>query len=212
MKTLFFFAFCIMAGTLQAQSLKEALYGGRLKNDTGTVLKKTDTLKLRENMSLKVKDDSLKKEMAIKEREMKQATDSSVAAADPLNTATPVVDSTQAALATQNTVPAQAAPLTVKDNTRIWKEYMDQLSTDIRTEVLTSKKIKDGNYSVLIDYEIGIDGQVTVNNVSSDPQNSFLESQIKERITLGAPQLVPALLANGKPRKVSRKQLLTFAK
>ena len=64
---------------------------------------------------------------------------------------------------------------------------------------------------MLVEYEIGEDGNVTVVTVSSDPSNTFLERQIKERITLTAPKLAP-IIANGKPRKIVRKQLITLSK
>ena len=65
MKVIVTIAFFVLAGSVQAQSLKEALYGGRLKNDTGAVIKKTDTLQIRENMAKKVADDSVKKAEAV---------------------------------------------------------------------------------------------------------------------------------------------------
>jgi hypothetical protein len=71
--------------------------------------------------------------------------------------------------------------------------------------------MKKGTYSVLISYEIGVDGQVNIVSVEADPKNSFLEDQIKERLTLSAPQLIP-MMYNGKPRKVAKKQLLSFSK
>src|SRR5688572_17201770 len=61
MKAILMIALVIWAGAANAQSLKEALYGGRLKNDTGAVIKKGDTAQIRENMAKKVADDSLKK-------------------------------------------------------------------------------------------------------------------------------------------------------
>ena len=69
MKVIVTIAFFVLAGSVQAQSLKEALYGGRLKNDTGAVIKKTDTLQIRENMAKKVADDSVKKAEAVAKKE-----------------------------------------------------------------------------------------------------------------------------------------------
>ena len=40
MKVIATIALFVLAGSVQAQSLKDALYGGRLKNDTGAVIKK----------------------------------------------------------------------------------------------------------------------------------------------------------------------------
>jgi hypothetical protein len=78
--------------------------------------------------------------------------------------------------------------------------------------VLTSKKIKKGDYYVMIDYSIEADGQVTINNVYPSPENKFLEEQVKERLTLSAPHLNPVLAGNGKGRKVMKKYNFTLSK
>ena len=180
-----------MSGMLQAQqTLKDALYGGRLKNDSGSVIKKTDDIKSKI-------DTSLKKTLEIK-------------AKDSIVKAEVKADSVKQEKIKENVVAASKE--ISKDNNTLWKEFIDKLNTDIRSEVITSKKIKKGSYSILVDYEIGIDGSVNVNNVSSDPSNSFLENQIKERIIQGAPKLTPALLSNGKPRVSNKKQMLSYAK
>lgn len=191
MKFLFFLLAISFSVALNAQqSLKEALYGGRLKNDTGSVVKQTDDLKTKIDTSEK------------KTRE--------IAARDSAARAVVVADSVKKEWIKDNVVTASKE--IAKDNNTLWKEFIEKLNTDIRTEVIPSKKLKDGTYSVLIDYEIDVDGSVGVNNVSSDPSNSFLENQIKERILSGAPKMAPALLSNGKPRKVNKKQILSFTK
>jgi hypothetical protein len=105
--------------------------------------------------------------------------------------------------------PVAAAP---KDNNKAWKDFMEEFTTGLRTEVMTSKKIKNGTYSVLIEYEIGTDGQIGVTNVNISPENSFLAEQVKERMTLTAPRLTPLLGTNGKPRKAVKKQTITLSK
>lgn len=193
MKKIILFAAIVLASAGMAnaqQTLKDALFGGRLKNDSGSVVKKTDDL------STKI-DTSLKKTLEIK-------------AKDSVIKAVVKADSIKQEKIKENVVAASKE--ISKDNNTLWKEFIEQLNNDIRTEVLTSKKIKKGTYSVLVDYEIGVDGQVAVNNVSASPSNSFLEGQIKERIIQGAPKLTPALLSNGKPRVSIKKQMLTYSK
>ena len=191
MKFLFFLLAISFSVALNAQqSLKDALYGGRLKNDTGSVVKQTDDLKTKIDTSEK------------KTRE--------IAARDSAARAVVVADSVKKEWIKDNVV--SASKEIAKDNNTLWKEFIEKLNTDIRTEVIPSKKLKDGTYSLLIDYEIDVDGSVGVNNLSSDPSNSFLENQIKERILSGAPKMAPALLSNGKPRKVNKKQILSFTK
>jgi hypothetical protein len=60
MKPIVFFTFFLLAITAKSQSLKEALYGGKLKADTGAVIGKGDSLKIKESMAQKMSDDSLK--------------------------------------------------------------------------------------------------------------------------------------------------------
>lgn len=197
MKAIVLFALSLLAISANSQSLKEALFGGKLKADTGTVLKKGDSLKIKDNLAQKIIADSIKKETVAIEKQN--------AIAAGLDT-TALVNTDAAA----GTMPAEK--VTPKDNNKTWKVFIDEFTTTIKSEVLTSSKVKNGTYSVLIDYEIGPDGQININSVSADPSSSFLEQQIKERLTLTAPQLTPVMGTNGKPRTVSKKQLLSFVK
>jgi hypothetical protein len=198
------------------QSLKDALYSGKLRLDTGTVIKKGDDLTSRM--------DSVKRKPA--EVPVVKVLDTiSVSEAGgilPDSTTTAVVDSggiflTDAPLVTAPAgtpatgTPAEAVPGPATNN-KIWKDYITELTGTLRTEVMTSKKIKSGTYSVLIDYEIGVDGTISVSNVSSSPANSFIEEQVKERITLTAPTLTPLLNSYGKPRKAPKKQTIVLNK
>ena len=177
-----------------AQSLKDLLYSGKLKTDTGTVIRKGDDLTSKIDTSKKKPVDTVKTKMTIVARDssmpglITQTDSAAIPGASPKD----------------NTV----AP---KDNNKIWKEYIDSLTSTLKTEVLPSKKIKNGSYYLLIEYEIGPDGQITTNNVSCSPENSFLQQTVKERLTLTAPQMNP-LLSNGKPRKVTKKYTLTLSK
>lgn len=193
MKTIILLVGFVFAATkvvYAQQTLKDALFGGRLKNDSGSLVKQSDDLKTKI-------DTSQKKTLEIK-------------AKDSIAKAVVKADSVKLEKIKEN---AGAASREIsKDNNTLWKEFIDKFNTEIRSEVMTSKKIKKGSYSVLVDYEIGLDGIVAVNNVSSDPSNSFLEGQIKERMIQTAPKLTPALLSNGKPRVSLKKQLLSFSK
>jgi hypothetical protein len=99
-----------------------------------------------------------------------------------------------------------------KSNTKIWKEYTDSLVSVLKTEVLSSKKIKKDTYYLYVDYEIGLDGQVNVTNVVATPENSFLQDHVKERMIHTVPQLSPVLDSNNKPRKVKRKYNFNITK
>jgi hypothetical protein len=185
----------ISSVVVNAQSLKDALYGGKLKTDTGTVIRKGDDL------SSKI-DTSRKKPVE----------------PEKIKVVTTAGDSSVKALATQSDstkIPGADKNdnvVVLKDNNKIWKEYMDSVVGALKTEVLPSKKIKNDTYYVLVEYEIGIDGEVTINNVWPSPENTFLQQQVKERLTLSAPRLNPVLSGNGKPRKAIKKYNFTLVK
>lgn len=172
--------------------LKDLLYGGKLKMDSGTVIRKDDDL------STKI-DTSTKKPV-----EQPKAVVVDAATPDLGTNGLPIVPDTSTALKDPATAP--------KVNNKSWKEFIDELTTSLRTEVLPNKKIKDGTYNILLEYEIDVDGQVRATNVASDPSNSFLEQQIKERITLSAPKMEPLMGTNGKPRKAQKRQTISVTK
>lgn len=208
MKTIVLFTLVLLTFSAKSQSLKDALYSGKLKADTGAVIRKGDTLRIKENIAQKVEDDSVKMAQKIIADSIKKETfaiEKEIAIAAGKDT-TAFINTEVGAetLPAEKTIP--------KDNNKIWKSFIDSVTTTIKSEVLTSGKLKKGAYSVLIEYEIKPDGQININSVTSDPQNSFLEGQIKVRLTLDAPQLNPVMGTNGKPRTVIKKQLLNFMK
>ena len=208
MKTIVLFTLILLTFSAQSQSLKDALYSGKLKADTGAVIRKGDTLRIKENIAQKVEDDSVKMAQKIIADSIKKeaiAVEKEIAIAAGKDTTALINTETVAeTLSVEKTIP--------KDNNKIWKTFIDSVSASIKSEVITSGKLKKGAYSVLIEYEIKPDGQININSVTSDPQNSFLEGQIKVRLTLDAPQMNPVMGTNGKPRTVIKKQLLNFMK
>jgi hypothetical protein len=190
----------------QSQSLKDLLYSGKLKLDSTSVIRKGDDLSSRI-------DTSTKKPEAPKP----------VAATNPAITAgtTAVVTDTVAATVslgdtTTGNTPAIAATketaTPAKSNTKIWKEYTDSLQASFKSELLPNKKIKKETYFLTVDYEIGTDGLLTVNNVLCTPENDFLKEEVKNRMTLTVPQLAPTLDSSGQPRKVKRKYNFSLTK
>ena len=195
MKNGILLAILISSFTVNAQSLKDALYSGKLKTDTGTVIRKGDDL------SSKI-DTSRKKPVDQEKRKLSAISgDSSIGG---------LISPTDSLAAV--TAGPKDNNVASKDNNKIWKEYIDSLTSTLKAEVLPSKKIKEGTYYVLVEYEIGPDGQITINNISSTPESSFLQQQIKERLTLTAPQMNPLMSNNGKPRKIVKKYTLILSK
>jgi hypothetical protein len=175
-----------------AQSLKELLYSGKLKSDTGSVVRKTDDLSTKIDTSTRKPPPPPVKEVL--------TVDSSGATVVTRVPVSEEVDST-------STEPAKP-----RDNDEIWKEYTDELMVEIKREILPNRKIKEGTYSILIVYEIDVDGQVNINTVSASPSNDFLADQIRNRMTLSAPNLSPLLNQYGKPRKAIKRQTLILTK
>jgi hypothetical protein len=195
MKKGMLFILLLSAVTVNSQSLKDALYGGKLKTDSGTVIKKGDDL------STKI-DTSRKK--PVEPGKNKPAT---IALDSSMRNITSPADATAT-----NPAGKMESNNTVKDNNKIWKEFVDAVVSTLNTEVMTSKKIKKGDYYVTVDYEIGLDGQVIVNNVYPSPESKFLEEQVKERLGIDTPKLNPVLSSNGKPRKVIKRYNFTLTK
>jgi hypothetical protein len=207
MKSLFILALLATTMSVKAQSLKETLFSGKLKSDTGSVVRKG------EDLSTKI-DTTTRKKPAPVEPPAQVVTASLDASGNIVTTAvqqdgTPVATNTAAPVMDSAGNPVPVKP---KDNNELWKDYIEEFTTTLRTDVANSKKVKEGTYSVLIEYEIGTDGQIGVNNVNVAPENSFIAEQVKERITLTAPRMQPLLGTNGKPRKAAKKQTITISK
>lgn len=225
MKTILLFTLIFLTFSAKSQSLKEALYGGKLKADTGTVLRKGDSLKIKENTAQKIIADSVEKEtIAVKKEAIATEKQNAIAAGKDTTATIHTTTADKDIPGSINTdkaaqiLPSEkgetlAAEKNIsKDNNKIWKSFIDELTTAIKSETLTSSKLKKGNYFVLIEYKINPDGQISVTSVSVDPSNSFLEQNIKDRLTLNGPQLNPVIDANGRARTVNKKQTLNFVK
>jgi hypothetical protein len=209
---------------VQAQSLKEALFSGKLKNRPGTVVKKGD--------DLNAQIDTVQKADTTHNLVTNDSTNTMQAPATvdaPMNPMTARTDSL-AMTAPENTDSGSASPATTdtaapegtnvvaekpeapKNNNALFKEYIDTVTSTLKTEVLPSKKIKKDTYYVTVSYIIGTDGQVEFTDVAVSPENSFLKDQIKSRLAQDAPKLAPVLSSTGTPRKVNKRQNFTLTK
>lgn len=195
MKKSILFLLVISSITANAQSLKDALYGGKLKTDTGSVLRKG------EDLSSKIDTARKKPVEAEKNKVVIVKTDSSS------KKMVAIADSAMLVPATRTNNSA-----ITKDNNKIWKEFMDTVVSTLKAEVMSSKKIKKGDYYVMVDYTIGLDGQVAINTIFVSPENKLLEIQVKERFSIDTPRLNPVLSGNGSPRKVVKRSNFTITK
>lgn len=202
----------MVAQAQQKPSLRDLLYSGRLKADSNTVVRRSDDLTTKIDTATRKPAEPKPVTAAVPAAEQKAAP----VLPDPANTTAATETGVAAAKPADSSAtaetPAVPAPAPVKSNTRIWKEYSDSLISALKTEVLSSKKVKKETYYVIAEYEIGTEGQVTVLNVTASPENAFLQDEIKNRMSLTAPQLAPVLDSTGKPRKVKRKYSFSVTK
>ena len=195
MKKGILFLLLVSTVTANAQSLKDALYGGKLKNDSSTVIRKTDDL------STKI-DTSRKK--PVEQEKIKLTT---VARDSSINKMTASIES--AGIVAADKKDNNAA---TKDNNKLWKEFVDNVTSTLKQEVMPSKKINKGDYYITVDYIIAPDGIVTIANLLLIPENKFLEQQVKERLSIDTPRLNPVLAGNGTPRKVNKRYNFNISK
>jgi hypothetical protein len=216
-KILLFLFLMVGAVTVQAQSLKDLLYSGRLKTDSNTVVRKTDDLKAKtDTVQKKPVVDTAKVSPAAPADSAKRAAvkkDSVITGASAVNSAVITgVGSVATTEEVETAAPIAAAPVSVKSNTKRWKEYTDSLVTTLKPEIDNAKKIKKETYYVLVAYEIDTNGQVSFANVGVTPANDQLQAQIRQYLDGTSLQLTPVLDSTGKPRKVKRSGSFTITK
>jgi hypothetical protein len=203
----------VSSGIANGQSLKEALFGGKLKNEAGTVIRKGDDLASKMDTARKAPTEEAPKTATTTPANTATEngtvpSDSAVAVTTGDETADPGAADTTAIAAAA--VPEAPAP---KDNNGLWKAYMTTVANTLNAEVLTSKKVKRGTYYVTVSYTIETDGQANVTDVFVAPENKFLQQQIKDRLASDdVPKLNPVLSSSGAPRKVNRKYNFTLTK
>ncbi len=182
-----------------AQSLKDLLYSGKMKTDSNTVVRKGD--------DLKNKNDTSTKKPVPAEKPVPAAPQDSVIKK------TGMTPDTLTGISAETAPVAPAEPVAVtKDNNKRWKEFVDTVIGSIKAEVLGSKKIKKGDYSILIDYSINTDGSVTIGNIFISPESSYLQEQLKERLGIDTPQLSPVVNSGGTARKVNKRYSVMLSK
>ena len=195
------FAVCVTNANAQQKTLKELLYGGKLKKDSSGVIRKDDDLNSKIDTATKVIEPAAQKTVPV-------SGEAGRAVALPGDSLT--IDASDSATIVEATTKTSNAP--VKSNTKIWKEYTDSLISNLKAEVLTNKKLKKDTYFVTVDYEINTDGSVNIVNVVSTPENAMLQSEVRNRVELLPPQLAPVLDSTQQPRKVKRKHNFSVTK
>jgi hypothetical protein len=196
---LLFGGFAVQAQEKEKQSLKDLLYGGKLKKDSTGVIRSSDDL------SNKIDTSSKKEAPPVKTIAPAANAQQGKNVTTGVDTLTTQADSSVMSAVPTNTIPA-------KSNTKLWKEYTDSLVKTLNDEVLKAKQIKKNTYYLMVDYEIGTDGQVAVTNVTSTPESAFLEAQVRQIMDSTPLRLNPVTDSSNQPKKVKRKQQFTITK
>jgi hypothetical protein len=193
-----------------AQSLKDLLFSGKMKTDSGTVVRKGDDLKDKVDTNTKKPAPAPVAEKA-KATPLVKVQDST---AIDLSVPPPPPPPPPASgiLKPEEAAPASPQATATRDNNRIWKEFVDTVLGSIKAEVLSSKKIKKGDYSITIDYAINVDGSVTIGNIFVSPESGALQEQLKERLGIDTPKLSPMVNTTGTARKVNKRYSTVLSK
>jgi len=214
MKKLLFFGFLFIGLNAQSQSLKDLLFSGKMKTDSGTVVRKGDDLKDKVDTSTKKPAPAPvapPPTVAVDKAKPAPVNTDSVKTAS-LPAAAPSLVNTEAVKPAEEAAPASPQAIATRDNNRIWKEFVDTVLGSIKAEVLSSKKIKKGDYSITIDYTINVDGSVTIGNIFVSPESGALQEQLKERLGIDTPKLSPMLNTSGTARKVNKRYSAVLSK
>jgi hypothetical protein len=216
MKYVILILFIGVAFTVQAQekkqSLKDLLYGGKLKKDSTGVIRSTDDLSQKIDTTTKKETPAVNSTASSVNVQQDNAAVTrtnpaavTTAPATGLGTVAVKADSNTTAPVTTTTAPA-------KSNTKLLKEYTDSLVKTLQEEALKSKQIKKNTYFIMLDYEIDPDGKVTFTNVTSTPESSFLQAQITQILDSTPLRLNPVTDSNNQGKKVKRKQQFSVTK
>ena len=198
-----------------AQSLKEALYGGKLKNQPGTVIRKTDDLSTKIDTTTRVATADSAKTKVAATNTTANVSKPAVAKDSVVRVALQDTASIETIAGVEEVIPEEEKAVVVeekpKDNNALWKDYMNSIQPVLTAEVLPNKKVKKGTYSVMVSYTIDTDGQTSVADVFVAPENDYIRDQVKNRLT-DSPKLIPVLNSAGTARKVTKRYSFTLTK
>ncbi len=94
---------------------------------------------------------------------------------------------------------------------KLWKRFIESNTQIISQAADDTKKVKKGSYQVDVEYEIGINGRITTKSVTCNPPNEFLTEQVTD-LMKRAPVLSPPIYSDGKPRPLPATQPITIVK
>ena len=185
MKILFLVIFSVSLTTVMGQQrLRDSLYGGRLKADTGKTFVSKDTSKYvvmkNENVSAQPSGEKTK--------------------ADP----------NAGIIKLDESMPDSLNKLFYSKQ-KLWKRFIESNTQIISQAADDTKKVKKGTYQIDVEYEIGLNGRITTKGVTCNPPNEFLTEQVTD-LMKRAPVLSPPIYSDGKPRALPATQGITIVK
>jgi len=178
-----------IASSVKGQRLRDSLFAGKLKVDTGKTFVSKDTGKY---VAPKVYD------------------------AGTASTTTNAKSTSSTGIKKDEIIkPDESMPdslnKTFYQKQKLWKRFIDVNTPIITQQADDTKKVKKGEYTVEVEYEIGLNGRVTTTGVTCTPNNDFLVEQVTE-LMKRAPVLAPPIYSDGQPHKLSAKQTITILK
>ena len=197
------------------QSLKDLLFSGKLKKDSTGVIRSTDDLSQKIDTTTKKEATTVNSNATSIPQDNTTATTKAAASttgAAGTTVAASGVDIGAAKADTAATAPVAATSAPAKSNTKLLKEYTDSVVRALQEGPLKSKQIKKNTYFVMVDYEIDTNGEVNFTNVTSTPENSFLQAQVKQILDSTPLHLNPVTDSNNQGKTVKRKQQFSVTK
>jgi hypothetical protein len=169
--------------TFAQKTLRDSLYGGKLKADTGMTFVSKDTSKY-----VVLKNENVSSQPAEKGKN-----NASVAVIKP-----------------DESMPDSLNKLFYAKQ-KFWKKFIENNTQIISQQADDTRKVKKGTYQVDVEYEIGLNGKITTKNITCNPPNEFLMEQVTE-LMKRTPTLAPPIYSDGKPRTMAATQPITIIK
>jgi hypothetical protein len=173
----------LVSQAMSQQRLRDSLYGGKLKADTGKTFASNDTTKYV----------VLKNENISSQPGEKQKTGISIPVNKP-----------------DESMPDSLNKLFYAKQ-RFWKKFIENNTQIISQQADDTRKVKKGTYQIDVEYEIGVNGRITTKGITCNPPNEFLLEQVTE-LMKRPPVLSPPIYSDGKPRTLSATQPITIVK
>jgi hypothetical protein len=179
---LILFSFLVTRAISQ-QRLRDSLYGGKLKADTGKTFASNDTSKY-----VVLKNENVSSRPGEKQK-------------NNINGAINKPD---------ESMPDSLNKLFYAKQ-RLWKKFIENNTQIISQQADDTKKVRKGTYQIDVEYEISLNGRITTKGVTCNPPNGFLTEQVTE-LMKRTPVLSPPIYSDGKPRTLAATQPITIVK